>query len=64
MTKKQYAFIIKAKESIKEIRSLSIRGQGACGNYDGVYHRLADIEDICDEFLKDFEDTEPNCQSK
>lgn len=57
MTKKQYAFICKAKELIKDVRLLSIRGQD--GDYDTAYHILCRIEDKCDEFLKDFEDTEP-----
>ena len=63
MTRKQYAFILRAKETINQIRSLSIFGQDACENYDRTYYRLADIEDLCDAFLKDFEDTDPNYQN-
>lgn len=60
MTTKQYAFIYQAKQVIEDIRSLSVHGQEVCGNYDNAYYKLCDIEDICNEFLKDFGDTKPN----
>ena len=57
MTSKQYAFICKAKQFIKDVRTIAILGQE--GDYDTEYHALCRIEDKCDDFLRDFEDTEP-----
>ena len=60
MTKKQYACILKAKEVISAIQTLSIYGQEACENYDTAYYKLCDIEDMCDSWLADFCDVDPN----
>lgn len=62
MTKKQYAFIIKAKELIKEIRKQSIWAQDESGRLDNSYYTLSRIEGMCDDFLNDFENTAPNIE--
>ena len=60
MTKKQYACIMQAKEVMKEIRSLAIHAQDACRSLGDDYHAMSRIESICDKFLDDFGDVDPN----
>lgn len=60
MTKKQFACIETAKDVMARIRDVAIYGQDACENYDSVYYKLCEIEEMACSWLGDFCDTDPN----